>query len=275
MSKHKILKTLEDQDQITLILDTQTKRFCIIAAKKKDFFITQERKYTHMARGVNKVILIGNLGDEPDLRTTGSGTSVVNISMVTNEVRRNIENGSTTEIAEWHRVVMWGKLADIAKQYLHKGSQIYVEGKLRTRSYTDKQNVKRYVTEIVADEMQMLGTKGDSASAMYSTDPMAAQGAQIQAQPRAAAPMYNSQPQHGYQRAPSPYQNNGGYAPQSAGNGVYSAPNPVQSPAQSQNIYGGQQSASTYGSMPMQEPPVMPNNATTVDGNIDDSDLPF
>lgn len=123
--------------------------------------------------------------------------------------------------------------------------------------------------------MQMLGTKGDSASAMYSTDPMAAQGAQIQAQPRAAAPMYNSQPQQGYQRAPSPYQNNGGYAPQSAGNGVYSAPNPVQSPAQSQNIYGGQQSASTYGSMPMQEPPVMPNNATTVDGNIDDSDLPF
>jgi len=111
-----------------------------------------------MARGVNKVILIGNLGDEPAFRTTNSGTAVANISMVTNEMRRNIETGQQTELAEWHRVVMWGKLAEIAKQWLHKGSQIYIEGKLRTRSYTDKQNIKRTVTEIVADEMQMLGS---------------------------------------------------------------------------------------------------------------------
>ncbi len=111
-----------------------------------------------MARGVNKVILIGNLGNEPSFRTTNSGTAVVNISMVTNEMRRNIDTGLTTELAEWHRVVMWGKLAEIAKQWLHKGSQIYIEGKLRTRSYTDKQNIKRNVTEIVADEMQMLGS---------------------------------------------------------------------------------------------------------------------
>ena len=111
-----------------------------------------------MARGVNKVILIGNLGDEPSFRTTNSGTAVVNISMVTNEMRRNIDTGLTTDLAECHRVVMWGKLAEIAKQWLHKGSQIYIEGKLRTRSYTDKQNIKRNVTEIVADEMQMLGS---------------------------------------------------------------------------------------------------------------------
>lgn len=110
-----------------------------------------------MARGVNKVILIGNLGDEPLCRSTHSGCSVTNISMVTNEVRRNIDTGESTEYAEWHRVVMWGKLADIAKQYLHKGSQIYVEGKLRTRTFLDKQGQKRSVTEIVADEMQMLG----------------------------------------------------------------------------------------------------------------------
>ncbi len=112
-----------------------------------------------MARGVNKVILIGNLGDEPLCRTTHGGCSVTNISMVTNEVRRNIDTGETTEYAEWHRVVMWGKLADIAKQYLHKGSQIYIEGKLRTRSFLDKQGQKRSVTEVVADEMQMLGSR--------------------------------------------------------------------------------------------------------------------
>ncbi len=112
-----------------------------------------------MARGVNKVILIGNLGDEPLCRTTHSGSSVTNISMVTNEVRRNLETGEFTEYAEWHRVVMWGKLAEMAKQYLHKGNQIYVEGKIRTRSFLDKQGQKRSVTEIVADEMQMLGSR--------------------------------------------------------------------------------------------------------------------
>lgn len=115
-----------------------------------------------MARGVNKVILIGNLGDEPSYRQTSSGTAVVNISMVTNEMRRSMDTQQVTEFAEWHRVVMWGKLAEIAHQWLHKGSQIYVEGKLRTRSYTDKQNVKRTITEIVADEMQMLGGKNNS-----------------------------------------------------------------------------------------------------------------
>lgn len=124
-----------------------------------------------MARGVNKVILIGNLGDEPLCRTTHSGCSVTNISMVTNEVRRNIDTGETTEYAEWHRVVMWGKLADIAKQYLHKGSQIYIEGKLRTRSFMDKQGQKRSVTEIVADEMQMLGTRTGMTSSLPQGNP--------------------------------------------------------------------------------------------------------
>ena len=118
-----------------------------------------------MARGVNKVILIGNLGDEPTVRTTNTGRSVASISMVTKESRRNAETGEYTEFAEWHRVTMWGKLADIAKQYLHKGSQIYIEGKLRTRSYQDKDNQKRYITEIVADEMQMLGRAPANANA--------------------------------------------------------------------------------------------------------------
>lgn len=228
-----------------------------------------------MARGVNKVILIGNLGDEPDLRTTGSGTSVVNISMVTNEVRRNIENGSTTEIAEWHRVVMWGKLADIAKQYLHKGSQIYIEGKLRTRSYTDKQNVKRYVTEIVADEMQMLGTKGDSG-ASYA-DATSAQGAMgmVQNQQPRQNNMYGSQPQDQYQRAPGAYQNNSGFAPQSSA-GVYSAPMPNQYNSAPQNAYGQQNAGGFSQNSAMHEPPIIPAGATTVDGDsVNDDELPF
>ncbi|MDY6470604.1 MAG: single-stranded DNA-binding protein [Succinivibrio dextrinosolvens] len=124
-----------------------------------------------MTRGVNKVILIGNLGDEPVFRTTGSGTAVANVSMVTNEVRRNAESGQMTEIAEWHRVVLWGRLAEIAQKWLHKGSLVYVEGKLRTRSFTDKQNVKKSVTEIVADELQMLG----SSKAHAESDSFSAQ----------------------------------------------------------------------------------------------------
>lgn len=112
-----------------------------------------------MARGINKVILIGNMGDDPVIRQTNSGLMVANISLVTNEIRRDAENGKITEIAEWHRIVLFGKLAGIAQTYLHKGSQIYIEGRLKTRSYQDKQNQKRSITEIFADEMQMLGNK--------------------------------------------------------------------------------------------------------------------
>ena len=158
-----------------------------------------------MARGVNKVILIGNLGDEPLCRTTHSGCSVTNISMVTNEVRRNIDTGGTTEYAEWHRVVMWGKLADIAKQYLHKGSQIYVEGKLRTRSFMDKQGQKRSVTEIVADEMQMLGTRASASSALPQGNPYRSGANQGNYQPRVAYanPQYGNQNSYGAMSQPS------------------------------------------------------------------------
>ena len=155
-----------------------------------------------MARGVNKVILIGNLGDEPSYRQTSSGTAVVNISMVTNEMRRSMDTQQVTEFAEWHRVVMWGKLAEIAHQWLHKGSQIYVEGKLRTRSYTDKQNVKRTITEIVADEMQMLGGKNNS----FQND----------GQQASSAPSYQSaQPYQGGQQFRSDYNTQSAPAQQS------------------------------------------------------------
>lgn len=116
-----------------------------------------------MARGINKVFLIGNLGDDPTIRTTASGINVANISMVTNEQHKNTQTGQVEETAQWHRVVLWGKTAEIAKKYLKKGSQIFIEGKIQTNSFTDKNGVKRYSTEIIAEQMQMLGYR-------YSTD---------------------------------------------------------------------------------------------------------
>ena len=106
--------------------------------------------------GVNKVILIGNLGRDPEVRTTASGTSVCNFSIATSE-KYTDKNGGKQETTEWHNVLMWGKLADIAGQYLKKGKTVYIEGKLQTSSWEDKNGGgKRYKTEIVASSMQML-----------------------------------------------------------------------------------------------------------------------
>lgn len=216
-----------------------------------------------MARGVNKVILIGNLGDEPSFRTTNSGTAVVNISMVTNEMRRNIETGQQTELAEWHRVVMWGKLAEIAHQWLHKGSQIYIEGKLRTRSYTDKQNIKRTITEIVADEMQMLGNKNSVTQASDSYDQNSnniMQNSNNQYQANA----YHPSEQNAYGSSRPVYGSEGqtGYASNSN---------------QGTDIYGGQAAYNNQNPYQNQGAMQEPNsfaNTTTVDGELND-DLPF
>ena len=113
--------------------------------------------------GVNKVILIGNLGDEPTLRTTQNGTNVANASLCTTETFKD-QNGNKQESAEWHRLVFWGRLADIVGQYLHKGSKIYVEGKIQSRQYEDKEGIKRTIYEIVVNEMQMLDSKGSSGN---------------------------------------------------------------------------------------------------------------
>lgn len=126
-----------------------------------------------MARGINKVFLIGNLGDDPTIRTTASGINVANISMVTNEQHKNTQTGQIEETAQWHKVVLWGKTAEIAKKYLKKGSQLFIEGKIQTNSFTDKNGVKRYSTEIIAEQMQMLGYKystDDSNNAKVSND---------------------------------------------------------------------------------------------------------
>lgn len=113
-----------------------------------------------MSRGINKVILVGRLGNDPDVRYTASGSAVTTISIATSESWKDRNTGQQQERTEWHRVVFFGRLAEIAGQYLKKGSQVYVEGSLRTNKYTDKQGIERYSTDINANELQMLGGGG-------------------------------------------------------------------------------------------------------------------
>ena len=121
-----------------------------------------------MARGINKVILIGNLGADPDVRYTASGAAVCNINLATTETWRDRESGEQQEKTEWHRVVFFGRLAEIVAEYLRKGSQVYIEGRLQTRKWQDKEGNDRYTTEIVANEMQMLGGRGGGAGSDYN-----------------------------------------------------------------------------------------------------------
>lgn len=110
-----------------------------------------------MARGVNKVILVGNLGADPELRYTNNGTAVGEMRIATSEQWTDKQSGERQERTEWHRVTLWGKLAEIAGEYLKKGRQVYIEGSLRTEKYTDKDGIERYATKIVASDMQMIG----------------------------------------------------------------------------------------------------------------------
>ena len=117
-----------------------------------------------MARGVNKVIILGNLGADPDSRSTPGGTTVCNLSVATTENWRNRETGEQQQHTEWHRVVMFGKLAEIAAEYLRKGSKVYLEGRLRTNKYEDKEGTTKYSTQIIADELQMLDRRPEGAA---------------------------------------------------------------------------------------------------------------
>ncbi len=113
-----------------------------------------------MARGINKVILIGNLGADPETRAMPSGTTVTNLRIATSESWKDRSSGEQQERTEWHRVALFGRLGEVAGEYLKKGSQVYIEGSLRTRKWQDKQGNERYTTEIIANEMQMLGGRG-------------------------------------------------------------------------------------------------------------------
>jgi single-strand DNA-binding protein len=140
-----------------------------------------------MARGVNKAIIVGTLGQDPEVRYTANGGAVANISVATNETWRDKATGENQERTEWHRIVMFGRLAEIAQQYLKKGSQAYFEGRIQTRKWQDQSGNDRYSTEIVANEMQMLGGRGGGGAPMDS--PGASQGqsqGQSQSQSRPA-----------------------------------------------------------------------------------------
>lgn len=117
------------------------------------------------SRGVNKVILIGNIGQDPEVRYTPGGSAITNISVATSEAWKDKQTGQSQERTEWHRVVFFNRLAEIAGEYLRKGSKVYIEGSLRTRKWQDQQGQERYTTEIVANEMQMLdGRSGAETS---------------------------------------------------------------------------------------------------------------
>ncbi len=116
-----------------------------------------------MARGVNKAIILGTLGRDPEIKYTASGSAVVNLSVATNESWKDKNTGENVERTEWHRIVAFSKLAEICAQYLKKGSQVYFEGKIQTRKWQDQSGQDRYTTEIVANEMQMLGGRPDAS----------------------------------------------------------------------------------------------------------------
>lgn len=128
---------------------------------------------------VNKAILIGNLGQDPELRHTGSGTAVATFSLATTE-RFTDKNGEKQERTEWHRIVAWAGLGEICAKWLHKGKQVYIEGRIQTRTWEDQSGNTRYTTEIVAREMKMLGSKGDSAGQV----PAPAQAPQADPKPK-------------------------------------------------------------------------------------------
>ena len=134
-----------------------------------------------MARGINKVILVGNLGNDPETKYTQGGMAITRISLATTSVRKD-KDGNTQERTEWHRVTFFGKLGEIAGEYLRKGSQCYVEGSIRYDKYTGQDGVEKYSTDIIADEMQMLGGRGEGGGGERMAPPQRPKSAPTQGQ---------------------------------------------------------------------------------------------
>lgn len=159
-----------------------------------------------MARGINKVILIGNLGNDPETKYMPSGGAVTNVTVATSETWKDKTSGQAQERTEWHRVVFFNRLAEIAGEYLKKGSKVYIEGSLRTRKWQDKEGQDRYTTEIVANEMQMLDSRGAGGSANEGYDNAPQQSSRPQSAPRSqSAPARNDAPSRN--EAPPPPSN--------------------------------------------------------------------
>lgn len=188
-----------------------------------------------MARGINKVILIGNLGTDPEVRYMPQGGAVANLTVATSESWTDKATNEKKEQTEWHRVVIYQRLAEIAGEYLRKGSKVYLEGKLKTRKWTDKDGVERYTTEIVANELQMLDGRGDGQQQGGGMGG-GQQGGYQQRAPQQQAPAQQAgghqQPQQGgYQQAPAqaaPQQ--GGYQKPAQPQGGYQQPAQQQRP---------------------------------------------
>lgn len=195
-------------------------------------------------RGVNKVILLGNLGQDPESRTSPNGMTMASVSVATNESWTDKQTGQLQERTEWHRVVFFNRLAEIVGQYLRKGSQIYVEGRLQTRKYQDQQGQDRWTTDIVASEMLMLGGRQDNTSAAPYAPPPMPGGGNYYAPPSPPAQQYGGAPtpppaqQYGgaptpppsYERAytppPVPAAGGAGVPPPPVGGGMPSSPPP-------------------------------------------------
>ena len=165
-----------------------------------------------MARGINKVILVGNLGNDPDVKYTQGGMAMTRISLATTSVRKD-KDGNQQERTEWHRVVFFGKLGEIAGEYLRKGSQVYVEGEIRYDKFTGQDGVEKYTTDIVANEMQMLGGRGEGGGG--------------------GGGGYGGGERPQRQQAPRPQGGGGGYGNQDQGGGYGQRPQ-RQAPAQQQ-----------------------------------------
>lgn len=249
-----------------------------------------------MARSLNKVTLIGYIADEPVVRTTNSGGKVANVTLVTNERVKNLATNTWDEVPEWHRLVFWNRNADAVESFIHKGSRIYAEGRLKTSSYVDKTGVKRYTTEIICENMIMLDSRRDP------------NGSAMQGGFNNNASSYG-----GGQDSYDPYQSNGGnafggqqnyYSPNANQNLVYGNPPPAPSPFQGSNptsnpfgpgpqanSFNAAPSASQFGqpsvvSSPFDPPappaapegaviPSAPEVAPVVENGGGDDDIPF
>ncbi|MBQ4832640.1 single-stranded DNA-binding protein [Pseudoalteromonas sp. MMG010] len=234
-----------------------------------------------MARGVNKVILVGNLGQDPEVRYMPNGNGVANITLATSDSYKDKNTGQMVDKTEWHRVVFFGKLAEIVGEYCRKGSQIYVEGKLQTRKWTDQQGQEKYTTEIVVDgftgQMQMLGARGG--------DQQNGGGYQNNQQNSQQNNYQNNQQNNGYQgqQQSNNYQNNNqaqpnNYAPQQQAAPQQAAPQqaPAAAPQQSNQYGGGSQQPQSGGFAPKPQSAPQGGASNPMEPTIDfDDDIPF
>ena len=193
---------------------------------------------------VNKVILIGNVGMDPEVRTVEGGAKVARVRLATTERLYDRQSGETKEHTEWHTITLWRGLADVVDCYVRKGSQIYVEGRLRTREWMDKDNNKRYTTEILADTMNLLGRRSDN--------------------PASDGPRQGGYQQGGYQQ--------GGYQQSGAQQGGYQQPGGYQSAPQAGGYPGGMPGGAASGGYQQPQPAQQPAPQTPAD---DPDDLPF